>query len=219
VDYSVNEHQVPYSGWRYVPRQAGDISHTGWFVMQMKSAKVAGLKVDGTAFQGGMNFVMSLLGPKTGRSVYEICQCTGINAGFDSGAPTPGNFDRRTAISMVCRLFMGVARDDELMKKSAKWVVIAPPTWAQQDYYYWYYGTLAMFQMGGDDWKTWNEPMKKTMVDNQRKGGLMDGSAQDTDGSWDPLGHYEKQCGRIYTTALGALCLEVYYRYLPMYTK
>jgi hypothetical protein len=59
--------------------------------------------------------------------------------------------------------------------------------------------------------------MKKSLVDNQCKGGALDGSEQDQDGSWDPKGHYEELCGRTYTSALGALCLEVYYRYLPIY--
>ena len=29
----------------------------------------------------------------------------------------------------------------------------------------------------------------------------------------------DARAGRVYTTAVGALCLEVYYRYLPMYGK
>jgi len=47
----------------------------------------------------------------------------------------------------------------------------------------------------------------------------MDGSAADKDGSWDLLSKTDKAGGRVYTTAIGALCLEVYYRYLPMYMK
>ncbi len=219
VDYSTKIHQKPYSGWRYRAGEEGDISHTGWFVMQLKSAKIAGLKVDGTAFQGGMNFVNSVLGSKTGKSVYEKSQISSAN--YMGAGPKGGDLNsaRRTAISMVCRLFMGVSRDDELMKKSAPWVLGYKPEWEKQDFYHWYYGTLAMFQTGGDSWKEWNDPLKKTLVDNQRKGGPLDGTAQDTDGSWDPKGSIEEKCGRIYTTAIGALCLEVYYRYLPMYSK
>ena len=84
------------------------------------------------------------------------------------------------------------------------------PDWGNQDFYYWYYGTLVMFQMGGDYWKQWNKAMRDMLVSNQRKGGP-------DDGSWDPNGKYGQRAGRAFSTAVGALCLEVYYRYLPMY--
>ena len=35
-------------------------------------------------------------------------------------------------------------------------------------------------------------------------------------GSWDPDTVWGGYGGRVYTTALGALCLEVFYRYLPI---
>jgi hypothetical protein len=217
VDYSTKIHQKPYSGWRYKAGSEGDISHTGWFIMQLKSAKVAGLKVDGAAFQGGMNFTNKLLSPKSGRSVYCMSQATKT---FKNGHGGPGRPDRRTAISMVCRLFMGVARDDKVMLLSARYPAAAPPEWEKEDFYYWYYATLACFQVGGDTWKTWNKALKPTLIGNQRKGGVMDGTDNDVDGSWDyEKDPYGKRCGRVYTTALGALCLEVYYRYLPMYSK
>jgi hypothetical protein len=34
-------------------------------------------------------------------------------------------------------------------------------------------------------------------------------------GSWDPDPLWGGYGGRVYSTAVGALCLEVYYRYLP----
>jgi len=52
--------------------------------------------------------------------------------------------------------------------------------------------------------------MKKTLCESQAKGG-------DEDGSWEPVGAYAKNWGRVGQTALCILCLEVYYRYLPMY--
>ncbi|MHC4916911.1 MAG: prenyltransferase/squalene oxidase repeat-containing protein, partial [Planctomycetota bacterium] len=215
VDYTVKVHQVPYGGWRYQPRKSEDISHTGWFIMQLKSARVAGLQVDGAAFQGGMNFTLSLLGKDTGKSVYEKSQIGSANYGGGLGLQRAA---RRTAISQVCRLFMGTPRDDELLIKGNKWVLACPPEWEKRDFYGLYYATLAMFQIGGDAWKEWNKPMKKMLVDNQRKGGPLDGSVNDVDGSWDAdKGCWD--CGRTFSTALGALSLEVYYRYLPMYSK
>ncbi|RKY14435.1 MAG: hypothetical protein DRP63_08530, partial [Planctomycetota bacterium] len=41
----------------------------------------------------------------------------------------------------------------------------------------------------------------------QRRGGC-------ADGSWDPVGKWGMVGGRVYSTALNALTLEIYYRYL-----
>ena len=60
-----------------------------------------------------------------------------------------------------------------------------------------------MFQMGGDYRKAWNSAMRDMQVNNQRKGGP-------EDGSWDPQGGPYANAGRAWSTAVGALCLEVY---------
>jgi hypothetical protein len=119
---------------------------------------------------------------------------------------------------------MGVPRTNALMIKQANFLAQNPPDWegqarGPQNSYYWYYGTLAMFQMGGKHWKGWNTAMKKCLLPNQRKGGPMDGTDKDVDGSWDPKGYFDATGGRVYATATNALSLEIYYRYLPMYTK
>ena len=82
------------------------------------------------------------------------------------------------------------------------------PTWdpAKVDMTYWQFGTLAMFQVGGASWTAWNKSMKKAIVDPLRRDGNFAGS-------WDPLGPDAKEGGRIWSTALMELCLEVYYRY------
>ncbi len=78
--------------------------------------------------------------------------------------------------------------------------------------YFLYHSSLAMFQMGGDHWKAWNPQMKKVLLLSQMSGG-------ETDGAWDP-GVPSGMCccrGRTMATALGAMTLEVYYRYLRIY--
>ena len=107
---------------------------------------------------------------------------------------------------------MGVKRNDPLLIGCARHVRTRLPSWDKPHFYYWYYGTLAMFQMGGGFWKEWNAALRDMLIKNQRRGG-------DEDGSWDPKSFYGQFGGRAYSTALGALCLEVYYRYLPMYEK
>ena len=90
------------------------------------------------------------------------------------------------------------------------------PVWGANgetvDLYYWYYGTMAMFQMQsqGEYWKHWNEAMRDMLIRHQVKEGEMRGS-------WDPVGLWGDIGGRVYSTALVALDLEVYYRYLPTF--
>ena len=77
---------------------------------------------------------------------------------------------------------------------------------SQIDFYYWYYGTLAMFQMGGDYWRAWNKKLKSALVDHQRGDGH-------EHGSWDPRGAWGFAGGRVYATAINVLSLQIYYRY------
>ena len=117
---------------------------------------------------------------------------------------------RLSAIGNLARQFLGWKKED-LQGSVEKFVRDGGvPNWGTVDLYYWYYGTLCVFQQGGDLWKNWNDSMKKALVENQRKGG-------DEDGSWDPTGVFKDEWGRVGQTALSCLCLEVYYRYLPMF--
>ena len=78
------------------------------------------------------------------------------------------------------------------------------------NFYYWYYGTLAMFRLQGPRWVKWNEAVSTALVNSQLTSG-------DASGSWDPDPLWGGYGGRVFSTSLGALCLEVYYRYLPLY--
>ena len=75
--------------------------------------------------------------------------------------------------------------------------------------YYWYYATLALFQVGGPAWKAWDGAMKPAIVNTQRR----DGDYCGYKGSWDPIDPWGGDGGRVYSTAVNAMCLEVYYRY------
>ena len=114
-----------------------------------------------------------------------------------------------TAAAVASRVFMGAKSDDPVIRGGATLMKNMPPKWdpdTGNDFYYWYYGTLAMFQVGGDYWKVWNVAMKEALVKTQRRGG-------DEDGSWDPSSAWGTAGGRVYATAINILSLEIYYRY------
>jgi hypothetical protein len=67
-----------------------------------------------------------------------------------------------------------------------------------------------MHQLQGEYWERWNAALRTALVDSQQ----FDGEHA---GSWSPDTIWGGYGGRVYTTAMGALCLEVYYRFLPLY--
>ena len=128
-----------------------------------------------------------------------------------------------TSVGMLVRLYTGSKPDHPKVSGGANYLLKSLPMWGENgvgaNMYYWYYGTMTMFQVGGAAWKKWNTAMRDMLCDNQRKGGPKDGTDKDVDGSWDPVGAWATRGGRVYSTALGALCLEVYYRDLPIYKQ
>jgi len=213
--------QSEYHAWDYDPRgHTNDTSVTGWNIMALKSAKVAGLHVDPAAFEGAMRWINSGQDLRNAPKGHDAEYWEGgmmTYRGQVGQAPNPKNMAMTSAAALT-RLFVGgekasdpgVAGPCNLMKKAEN---LPMANEGHFNLYYWYYGTLVMFQKGGDHWKAWNEAMRQVLPATQRKDG-------DFDGSWNPYfgepqGHIYG--GRVMSTALGALCLEVYYRYLPIY--
>jgi len=99
-----------------------------------------------------------------------------------------------------------------LMRHPPRWRLRRGKAPATINMYYWYYGTLAMFQYGDGPWREWNKAMVKALVPTQRHAGDVKGHGCEA-GSWDPIGEWGLAGGRVYATAMGALTLEVYYRF------
>ena len=108
-----------------------------------------------------------------------------------------------TAAATFARFFLGQSPEQNpILKASADRLASKPPKWepGHQDAVYWYFGTYAMFQMGGLHWKLWENALD-VLPGHQRR----DGNAA---GSWDPIGVWDESGGRVYVTALYTLALE-----------
>lgn len=214
VNYSTEIHQSgegsERGGWRYKAKQAGDVSISCWFTMQLKSAKVAGLIVDPASFDGAIRFF-----DKVEKKGDDGERYSGHRYGYTS--PRPQKKERwpvETMLGCTSRVYLGWAADE--LEGAVQWAAETHgyPKWGQPlCWYYWYYGTMVSFQIGGGHWKKWNQALKTTLLERQVKEG-------EHRGSWTPeetsYSNY-KHSSRVYCTAMGALCLEVYYRYLPLY--
>ena len=126
-----------------------------------------------------------------------------------------------TAAGVLCRLLAGQGREtravrsgvDILLRELPRWTEAKGRALSRINFYYWYYGSYALFLHGGPAWERWNESLVRCLVDSQRTG------ATDELGSWDPVDEWGPAGGRVYATALGALTLEVYYRYRRLLRK
>jgi hypothetical protein len=171
--------------------------------MAWKSARLAGLEVDASVFQGA-RATMSKLTDRDGRTHYARLGDRGASVNM-------------TALAMLSRVFMDGNADDRLIRKGMPLLARALPRWApgSHDFYYWYNGTLALFQCDGPNgatWRAWNAALAGALCPNQRTAG--DGCAG---GSWDTDGWNGGIAGRVYGTAINVLTLEVYYRYSSVF--
>ena len=115
-----------------------------------------------------------------------------------------------TAESLFCKQMLGIERVHPASAEAVEFLMKNQPRRSETNFYYWYYGTLAMYQYGGKSWQEWNEQLRDKLIDAQSTSG-------DLAGSWDPRGPWGSYGGRIFSTALATLSLEVYYRFLPLY--
>ncbi|MHC4247632.1 MAG: prenyltransferase/squalene oxidase repeat-containing protein [Planctomycetota bacterium] len=197
VGYAIDVHMYRDGGWRYAPGMSPCTSVTGWFFMFLNSAKTARIKVDPKGFLGAKAWFDKVTNmPGRGKGA----------AGL--GLYMPGSTPRRTmtAVVMLARLLMGKERTDPLVKGAADYLM-TPTAHESWPYYGPYYASMAMFQMGGSHWEKWNASHRDMFISKQ-----VSPDDKKLGGSWEPVGGGSRG-GRVYSTAMACLCLEVYYRY------
>ncbi|HOX06425.1 MAG TPA: terpene cyclase/mutase family protein [Planctomycetota bacterium] len=191
-------------GWDYyeLPASRSDTSVTVWQVMALYSARQAGLNVPAAAFEKSLGFVDSMTDAETFRVGYDKLW-TSSERGVGNGS---------TAIALMLQLYLGRSQSSVAVRRQSRLLLVEnlpeyDQKWSPEqkeqkvDYYTTYHAALAFHRLGGKDWETWNKAMVKALR-----------AAQESNGSWG-MDKWYKQGGRIYSTALATMSLEVYYRY------
>jgi hypothetical protein len=196
IGFTVAAQDSRGGGWRYRPGDPGDTSQLGWQLMALKSAELAGIPMPASTRSGIIRFLRSV--------------SSGSRGGLASYRPGEGPSRPMTAEALVCWQFLGLPREHPACNEAGDYLLAELPGSGVANDYYWYYATIAMYQLQGDYWQRWNEALQSTLISRQVKDGPLAGS-WNTDTLWGGYG------GRAYTTAIAALALEVYYRFLPLY--
>lgn len=216
----------PYYAWRYgVKPGDNDTSVTGWMYTVHHSAEVANryagvhdgllpLELDPGAEKGAKSWLDKMVDADFGRYGY-------ITRGSGSARPKevvdrwPAELsESTTAIGVFLRRLMGVdPREDPILQRSANLLLKMLPTWNEADgsidMYYWYYGAQAAHQLGGAAARNWRTALARSVVETQRR----DTSPCEYKGSWNPLGPWGEDGGRVYSTAILTMALQADLRY------
>lgn len=203
IDFICYAQDPEMGGWRYGPRtRGGDTSVMGWQIGALKSGYLSKLYVPKQVISRAEKFLDSVMIDNGARYLY-----------MDKDTP---NHESCTAIGALCRMYMGINREDPSIKASIMTITKRGPS--TRDTYYNYYCSQVLFHYTsgqGQMWKNWNTKLRSQLVETQ----VQKGHAQ---GSWNPAqrgDHGTAKGGRLYTTAMSTMTLEVYYRMLPIYRK
>lgn len=216
VKYLLESQHPENGGWKYRPiskRMEGDLSVTGWALMALHTARMAGIEVQQEEFERASRFLDSVKVKGLSRYKYEP-------ATPDSKA-TPA----LTAEALLCRQWLGWPKDFPEMTAGVKYVTDEEntPSWTagRRNVYGWYYTAQMLHNLGGEEWIKWNTAARAAIIKNQALGAMTPG--KDTRGSWNPNApsgvgeEYGDKAGRLYLTSLCILILETPYRHKPLY--
>lgn len=191
VDFIANV-QHPAGGWRYYPGQPGDTTVTGWQLMALKSAHLGGLHVPSPVIERARHYLNT------------VQQNQGAYYGYALPAKEPGP----TAVGLLCRMYMGWKQDDPRLQAGVAYLAKIGPS--RNDMYFNYYASQVLRHYGGAEWPKFNERLREHLLASQAR-------SDHERGSWHFAEKHGSVGGRLYTTALCAMILEVYYRHLPIY--
>lgn len=221
IDFIVRVQTKNQGGWRYTPenpndpwRGESDTSVSGWQLMALISARMAGLNVpqetlenvknwlDHAAMDGGSRFCyMPIAKPMNGEQE-------------DWRTPSYA----MTAEGLLMQLYLGHIPNAEKFEEGVSFLGTNLPNVdsARRDTYYWYYATQLMFHVHDDRWQKWQQSIVETLRKNQDSSGPLAGSWSPVYPSMDKWGAHG---GRHYITTMHLLILEVYYRHLPLFRE
>lgn len=192
IKFIVNA-QSEGGGWRYEPKQPGDLSVTGWQLMALKSGVLGRLDIPRDVWYRAAEFLDSVQDEK------------GATYGYQQPSTTR---PAMTSVGLYGRLMLGWPRNHPALRKGAAMLAREKPR--ESNMYFNYYTSQVLHHVGGTGWNRWNLRMRNYLVSTQAENGHERGSWY-FDEAWSDRG------GRLYTTTLAILTLEVYYRYMPMY--
>jgi hypothetical protein len=197
INFIVASQNENTGGWAEPSGQPA-MSVSAWQLMALTSGSLAGLEVPAPALKKAAKFLDSLQakdGAKYGES------------------KARGASDAATIMGLLAGRYLGSrpagVKEDAGEDSGVKW--LSERGLFENDAISNVWATIFMHKHPGDDWNAWNRNMRKQLIATQIREGDESGSW------WNPRDVHAPEGGRLFQTAMNALTLEVYYRYLPLF--
>ncbi|MEO6594799.1 MAG: prenyltransferase/squalene oxidase repeat-containing protein [Planctomycetota bacterium] len=203
----LESHRNPLGVWRYQPRDGdNDSSVTAWCLFACVSGDSYGLKVNPDSLQLGGLWLDQVSDPTGLHGYTKQGERSSRNQGDHATRFPVEKGEAITAAALLCRYRLKQLPEQKpIMQAAANLLAAKPPSWRPDagtiDEYYWYFATLAMQQVGGRHWFDWQKRLEPAVAKTQHA----DQAKQNLVGSWDPIGVWGENGGRVYSTALLAM--------------
>lgn len=224
--------QQPLGGWDYLPAprtDRNDTSITAWAVQALQACEAAKIRFPREALlRACLHFARA--SEPDGKVWYSdsgegFVLRDDLSAQYRYGPAMP-------ACAALSEALLGWRQDSpQLLRQRGRMLADLPsqsrargrdPSQLHSEYY-WYYGSVAMFQLGGPEWDQWNGALRDAILPLQERPQNAAGQRGHAYGSWAAYGpnwgKWGRMGGRVYTTAIAVLTLETYYRHLPAYLE
>lgn len=185
-------------GWGYTSRSSdSDTSVAAWQTHLLRIAKLA----------GNQGVIGALV--QAQQSLRSRVDAEG-KVGYRAKLSFPNGYHALTAAGMFGMLMTTHTPDRDLLARQSALLLERPAIYGAEpsqqpvnDLYFAYFGTLAMFQAGGESWTKWWGPLKEALLRTQQP-----------DGAWPAtLDRWFTYGGPVYATTLGVLTLQTPTRY------
>ncbi len=218
VNFIIENQHRKFGGWKYVPQESSDLSVTGWCLAALKTAEMANISIPNSTYQHISSFLDAVAYNDDSEYAYQR-----DNGKLTDQVKRPS----MTATGLMCREYLGWGPDNLAIQKGAALLaddenlIRFPKTEEEKEDFFhnvygWYSTSMALKSLGpyNKHWSRWNTALSKELPQSQVSKGAQEA------GSWDPQNdEYSFGGGRLYVTCLSILCLEVYYRHLPMFKQ
>lgn len=204
LDYLVAAQDKTTGGWPAM-REAGPVAAAGWHMMALRSGQLAHLEI------------------KDGKNVLarasRFLDASEADRGNGRAASLLSAEQTAAASRYLCRAHLDWPSLTPREHRGIEFLSVTGLSRTELEYDY--FATQILRHHNGAEWKPWWNNLRDWLTQDQAKSSHVEGTKSGhAEGSWNfEVDRLNTPGGRLYSTAMAIMLLEVYYRHQPIYGR